>query len=267
MTESSTRSTCSRRRRAFPWHSGRRGRSLRRLRRLARAPPPSVSSYTYGTTNNQLVDISPTGNICAGTWNRNSGGGIADYTICNFPNPLPNTGGLPYAVGIYYGFGKFGDFKPGGGVCACPGEFHIAACGAAAMSVAGYSWRSLMPRPATAANGTSSTDCARRPRSRARTMPARLAPGVTSVPNCTPGNRHPGVYARDRYRCDHQCASLTRSRRKMPGTTVITASIAGSGSSAGYFSTCPPQSDLAHPERRHQWQQSPRACSRTWSPR
>ena len=60
----------------------------------------SVSSkaYTYGTTNNQLVDISPTGTICAGTWNRNTGGGIADYTYCYPPNPLPNTGGLPYAV-------------------------------------------------------------------------------------------------------------------------------------------------------------------------
>ena len=36
--------------------------------------------------------------MCAGTWNRNSGGGIANYTICNYPNPLPSTGGLPYAV-------------------------------------------------------------------------------------------------------------------------------------------------------------------------
>ena len=58
----------------------------------------SVTSYTYGTSNNKLVDISPTGNICAGTWNRNSGGGIADFTICNYPNPAPDTGGLPYAV-------------------------------------------------------------------------------------------------------------------------------------------------------------------------
>lgn len=58
----------------------------------------SASSYTYGTTNNQLVDISPTGNICAGTWNRNTGGGIANYTVCSPPNPLPSTGGLPYAT-------------------------------------------------------------------------------------------------------------------------------------------------------------------------
>ena len=43
----------------------------------------SVAKYAYGTTNNQIVDISPTGSICAGTWNRNSGGGIADFTTCN----------------------------------------------------------------------------------------------------------------------------------------------------------------------------------------
>ena len=72
----------------------------------APAPTPALGSsasvggsqYTYGTTNNKLVDISPTGNICAGTWNRNTGGGIADYTYCNFPNPLPSTGGLPYGI-------------------------------------------------------------------------------------------------------------------------------------------------------------------------
>ena len=58
----------------------------------------NAGTFTYGTTNNQLVDISPSGNMCAGTWNRNSGGGIADYTICNPPNPLPSTGGLPYSI-------------------------------------------------------------------------------------------------------------------------------------------------------------------------
>ena len=52
-------------------------------------PSANVSTYSYATTNNQLVDISPTGKICAGTWNRNSGGGIPDYTICNFPIRFP----------------------------------------------------------------------------------------------------------------------------------------------------------------------------------
>jgi hypothetical protein len=58
----------------------------------------SVSSYTYGTTNNQLVDISPSGNLCAGTWNRNTGGGIANYTICYAPDPKLLTNGLPYST-------------------------------------------------------------------------------------------------------------------------------------------------------------------------
>src|ERR1700722_3902480 len=65
--------------------------------RTCKGATATVTSYTYGTTNNQLVDISPSGNLCAGTWNRNTGGGIANYTICNNPNPMPNTGGLPYA--------------------------------------------------------------------------------------------------------------------------------------------------------------------------
>src|ERR1017187_1192181 len=58
----------------------------------------SVANYVYGTTNNRLVDISPNGIICAGTWNRDTGGGIANYTICNKPSPLPATGGLPYGI-------------------------------------------------------------------------------------------------------------------------------------------------------------------------
>jgi hypothetical protein len=39
-----------------------------------------VARYTYGTTNITYADISPAGTICAGTWNRNSGAGIPDYT-------------------------------------------------------------------------------------------------------------------------------------------------------------------------------------------
>ena len=59
----------------------------------------SVSSYTYGTflangtPDMTIADVQPTtGKLCAGTWNRNTGGGIPDFTI--FPNgytidPIP----------------------------------------------------------------------------------------------------------------------------------------------------------------------------------
>jgi hypothetical protein len=43
----------------------------------------SVQAYTYGTTNMAIADVQPTtGRLCGGTWNRNSGGGIPDYTYC-----------------------------------------------------------------------------------------------------------------------------------------------------------------------------------------
>ncbi len=46
--------------------------------------PVSVSSYIFSTTDMTIADIQPTtGRLCAGTWNRNTGGGIADYTTCN----------------------------------------------------------------------------------------------------------------------------------------------------------------------------------------
>jgi hypothetical protein len=43
----------------------------------------SPGSISYGSSNINLVDIVPsTGRLCAGTWNRNTGAGIADYTYC-----------------------------------------------------------------------------------------------------------------------------------------------------------------------------------------
>ena len=45
----------------------------------------TVSSYTWAIRPQDvgLVDVVPaTGRLCAGTWNRNTGGGIANYTVC-----------------------------------------------------------------------------------------------------------------------------------------------------------------------------------------
>jgi len=42
-----------------------------------------VGNYTYGTTDMTIADVDPsTGRLCGGTWNKHSGGGIADYTVC-----------------------------------------------------------------------------------------------------------------------------------------------------------------------------------------
>ncbi len=53
----------------------------------------SVSRYTYSTTDMNIADVNPAnGQLCGGTWNRNTGGGIGDYTQCIAPvNPTNHT--------------------------------------------------------------------------------------------------------------------------------------------------------------------------------
>jgi hypothetical protein len=210
----------------------------------------AASAYSYGSTNNQLVDISPNGNICAGTWNRNSGGGIPNYTVCSLPNPMPSTSGLPYATAYIS--------ATAAGVTSNPVEVYVHAPVTAV---------SLVTPPAT--NGTgcysqgvqttldaqacySGTNslgqtanvllCA--PSSVTSNFACPLPQGVTSVPNCTAsiGTLNYSVGTA-------QVASITTNTTtnqvtitaEQPGTTAITASVAQSGSSAGYFSTCPPK--------------------------
>jgi len=59
----------------------------------------SVKSFTYASTSSfgantnggpVFADINPaSGQVCGGTWNRNTGGGIADYTTCTPPSSTP----------------------------------------------------------------------------------------------------------------------------------------------------------------------------------
>ncbi len=46
----------------------------------------TVTGYTYATTSQAIADVNPTnGTVCAGSWNRNTGGGIGNYTVCTPP--------------------------------------------------------------------------------------------------------------------------------------------------------------------------------------
>ena len=75
--------------------------------------------------------------------------------------------------------------------------------------------------------------------------PGGLAPGVSSVPSCTASigtlNYSVGTssIAAISTNTDSNVVTITAG---LPGTTTITASVAQSGSSAGYFTTCPPKS-------------------------
>jgi len=202
----------------------------------------SVSSYTYGTTDGarKYVDISPTGNICAGRWNRNSGGGISDYTTCNKPDPLPTTNGLPYTSAYITASAD--------GVTSNPVAVYVhAAVSSVTLALSGtaqcYSQGATAQLDAQAcySDGTTQVQlCAPSSVSTAN-YACSLASGVTSVPACSSaiGTLSYAVGTAAVGTINSETNVITAAQ---PGTTVITASVAGSGSSAGYFSTCPPKS-------------------------
>ena len=200
----------------------------------------NVSSYNYATSNTSLVDISPTGRLCAGTWNRNSGGGIPDFTICNIPNPLPTTAGLPYASAYVSASSN--------SVTSNPVQVFVhASVSSVTLALAGnqqcYSQGTstqLDSEACYAQNGKQYEFCAP-----ANVSPANYAcalpSGVSSVPACS-SSIGTLAYTVSTGSVATLNAATNVITAAQPGTTAIQASIAGSGSSAGYFSTCPPKS-------------------------
>jgi hypothetical protein len=205
----------------------------------------SVSSYTYGTTDTtrKYVDITPSGNICAGSWNRNSGGGISDYTICSAPSPEPTTNGLPYTSAYITASAN--------SVTSNPVQVFVhAAVSSIALATSGttsgdgcYTQNAsaqLDAEACYASNGTQYEFCA--PSSVTKySCAGGLASGVSSVPSCSDaiGTLSYTVGTTSVATIDSETNIITA---KLPGTTVITATVAQSGATAGYFSTCPAKS-------------------------
>jgi hypothetical protein len=196
----------------------------------------SVASFTYGTSNNQLLDISPTGSMCAGTWNRRSGGGIPDFTICNPPSPLPSTNNLPYATAFVTATAN--------GVTSNQVEVFVHTPvtavslvleqpGNPASTITGCLSQTqtaqLDSQAFYSSNGTQQLLCSPTPPANSPNIPSCSA----AVGDLTYTSQNTTVATID------QNGVITAV---LPGTTYITASVAGSGSSAGYFSTCPPAS-------------------------
>ena len=206
-----------------------------------------AGALSWGTTNNQLVDISPGGQLCAGTWNRNSGGGIPDYSYCNYPNPLPSTGGLPYSVAYITASAE--------SVTSNPVAVYVHAP-ISSISLVTTSVSSSVPQQCFSqnqqaqldaeecyvSNGTQYELCAPSSVLPANyACPGKLAPGVSSVPECTSS-----IGTLDFFTSNSAVAKIDSTTNvitaEQPGTTVITASLSQTSSSAGYFSTCPPKS-------------------------
>jgi hypothetical protein len=200
--------------------------------------PGQCQFVHYGTTNNQLVDISPTGNMCAGTWNRNTAAALPTTPSAAAPNPLPSSGNLPYGIAYITASAQ--------GVSSNPVQVFVHAQVTSVTLVGPQSCVSQAAPPVqldaqacfAGSNNKQQLLCA--PPS-VTNFACPLPPGVTSVPDCSAaiGTLSYSVATSSIASINSETNQITA---ELPGTTIITASIAGSGSSAGYFTTCPPAS-------------------------
>jgi hypothetical protein len=193
----------------------------------------NVSLYHYGSSNLLLVDISPSGAVCGGTWNRNSPGGIADYTICTPP--------------------------AGANTEQCTST----SCGVALITAAGAGVTSnpvpvFVHPPITSITLDTSTNG----------QPTSCTSQNAAGPTLTPAGPNPnvivdgpnGVLINSAYLGTITYTPVTPSivtinntilsgtgtngttTANMPGSTVINATLSAVSSAAGYFYTCPPKS-------------------------
>ena len=193
-----------------------------------------VGITTYGSSNLQLADISPAGNVCAGTWNRLSPGGIPDFSICTPPAThgtaiiTASTAGIasnPITVYVHPPVSAITVNNPTG--CVPSGQ-----------------------QGPNLLNETSVFD------QNGNLMPSQGANNEIGVITYTPNT--PNIVTINNTNVTGTPAtgalagtSLGTTQANQPGGTVITATIAGTSgdsvgtsSAAGYFFTCPP-TDIA----------------------
>jgi trimeric autotransporter adhesin len=216
----------------------------------------TVANYTYatflanGTPDITIADVQPTtGKLCAGTWNRNTGGGIPDFTTCN----PTNKSGTVFVI------------ASGNGASSNPLPIYVHPV--VTSVVLGPLSTDCLNDPATncspAAFGNQQVSCTVDPGTGCCTAP--VITGTTITNSCqsqaTTGQLAARVYQNasqteaNNISCKvghlsyaPQISSIVTidqngvATAQQPGSTVITANISNAGSSAGFFSTCPPTS-------------------------
>jgi len=217
----------------------------------------SAGKYTYatfdanGTPDLTIADVNPTtGAVCGGTWNRNTGGGIADFTTCM----ATGKSGTAYVVASAQG--------------ASSNPLPIYVHPVVTSVVLGPLSTDCVNDPATncspAAFINTQTTCTINSATGCCATPVTSAAAFASANSCVSqgvtGQLAARVYAgtgasQSNISCQvghltytPQIASVVTidqngvATAQKPGSTVITAGIANAGSSAGFFSTCPPVS-------------------------
>jgi trimeric autotransporter adhesin len=191
----------------------------------------SVGTVTYGTSDLNNADVSPSGQVCAGRWNRLTSSGVADFTTC-IPTNQPEVATMTASANGLASSNAVQVFihpvvtnvtldttsSSGGAVNGCLSQFQTAQLDATAF-----------------VTGSQTPYC---------------APNVSGVPNCSSVLGHLTYAAQSTSSTSgtgsqNSVVSIDQNgvaTAKQPGAALITASISGTSSSAGFFYTCPPKS-------------------------
>ena len=185
----------------------------------------SIGTYTYGTSDRTIADVSPTGAVCGGTWNLHTPA-VAAYTTC-----LPtNKTGVAYMTASAAGFTSNqvavyshppitslsvgGSYQPSTGTPECLSQGQTSQLDATAYTTNSSGQQVLLCSPnILPGGGYGPTDC--------NNVIGHLTYAAASA----------GVVTID------QNGVATA---QAPGSTLITGTIAQTSSNAGYFYTCPP---------------------------
>lgn len=204
----------------------------------------TVANYTYATTDRSLADISPSGLICAGTWNRYSQGQVPPYTVCTPPSgaAISNCGS---ASSPNSACGTAQITATGGSVTSNPVNVYIhppitsisinstaptqTGCYSQDTTVSNSSGTPITLRSETTVLGPDGNpipldDVGTITYNASDSKIVTINNTSTSGSSSTPSNPN---------------GTMTANQ---PGATLITAQVAGSSSAAGYFYTCPPTS-------------------------
>jgi len=217
------------------------------------------SAYTYamfdanGHPDMTIADVVPTGTsagkLCAGTWNRNTGGGIPDFTTCN-PTNKSGTAYLtasadgassnalpifihPVVTSVVLG-GLSTDCLNDPATNCSPAAFTTSATSCTIDGNTGCCTTPITTSAAYAANGCLSQNQTGQLAAR---VFAGTGTGQTNI-SCKVGHLTYAPQTTSIVSIDQNGVATAQA----PGSTIITATIANAGSSAGFFSTCPPTS-------------------------
>ncbi len=206
----------------------------------------SVSQYTYSTRDISIVDVNPsTGALCAGSWNRKLNV-IPDYTVCTPPAAPTAANSVTYLTAESQGVTSnpipvythpvVTSIVLGTPTADCTNDPTTNCCPLAASNT--------ITAPAYSGNSCISQASTGQLVARVFAQNNTLNPGtgvttsaVTNI-SCQVGHLTFTPQSTNIVSIDENGVATAQQ----PGSTVITASVANAGSSAGFFSTCPPVS-------------------------